>query len=576
VSGETGNPKARHRSLRTRFLIIVCAALLPVAALSVWQGVERIQLDEESVRETLRQSALSAASDELNVFTAAEQLLRTLAMDEDVRLGRNGCQRRLADAVRNWTFFPNIARVSSDGTILCAVVLPPSPIDVTKMPWWKEALVRREFLISGPIHSDALKKNVVAGVLPLAGADGAFDGTLNAAINIEWLTFVHDRQQKLPRGALVALFDKSGTVVASNAPVIAAAVFEHGAKTAKGADGFLSGRSNDEAWSLAIAPVLRHDYYIGFAMRNSELFRVTNVHVTLHVLLPVLMLLFASLALWLATDLFVVRWIDVLRRMAAAYAGGHYALRPQALNDAPSEFRELGNSLSEMAQTIQERDRKLREALTQKEILIKELHHRVKNTLQTVMSLLRLQAHRLRDVNAREAMEQARARINALALAHRTIYDQDLGGSVDLKPLLAEAVAHVQRSFEGENKKLGVSLDVAPCQVSSDTAIPLMLFVNEAMTNAFAHAYPEPHDRGNISVSLRAGEQSGMDLVIADDGRGLDTTMEPQESTMGVRLMRALAKQLSGEMSLRTKDGGGTIVTLHFAPPQAANEKLSQ
>ncbi len=93
------------------------------------------------------------------------------------------------------------------------------------------------------------------------------------------------------------------------------------------------------------------------------------------------------------------------------------------LDGAPTEFRLLGEGMSEMAAAIQERDRNLREAIAQKTMLVREVHHRVKNNLQIVMSLLSLQAGRVRDPAATEALRQARARINALALVHRILYE---------------------------------------------------------------------------------------------------------------------------------------------------------
>ncbi len=564
MAATTANAGAWHRSLGVRFLTLVCLALLPVSALSIWQGVERIREDQQNARQTLRQSALSIATDERNAFVAAEQLLLTLAKESDIRFGRNACQRRLQDSVRGLTSFGNLGRLSANGAILCAAVLPPSAIDVTKFPWWKEALIRREFFVSGPHHSNALRKDVFAGVLPLTAADGSFDGTLNVAIDLEWLTLVNERDPGLPRGSIVALLDRYGAIVASNAPKLAPTVFARGAAFPKGAGAIIPATGpGDEPWSLTIAPAFRREYFVGFAMPDSELTRLSYMSVTVDLLLPVLMILLASLAIWLATDRLVVRWIDTLGRMATAYGKGHYAIRPQALNEAPREFQVLGAALSDMATAVQERDRSLKEALAQKDLMVKEVHHRVKNTLQIVVSLLNLQSNRLRDADAREAMDQARARINALALAYGAIDRVDLFGAVDLKPLLSEAIEHVQRAADEAHASLTVSVAVSPCKVSGDTAIPLMLFVNEAMTSAYGHIHSDAG--GHISVSLQPAGNGRMDLIIADDGDGLHAHQLETDASMGARLMHALAQQISGEMTIRNNHGGGTVVGLSFA-----------
>ncbi|MFM9863800.1 MAG: sensor histidine kinase [Micropepsaceae bacterium] len=534
--------------------------------MSIWQGVERIREDQQNTQQTLRQSALAAASDELNAFVGAEQFLLALSKQQDIRLGRKTCERRLEDSLRGLALFGNLARIASDGTVLCAAVMPPRNVDPAKFPWWKQALVRREFFVSGPVRSDALRKEVFLGVLPLTNADGVFDGTLNVAIDIQWLTTVHQRQLKLPRGSIVALFDKSGAIVASSAPKVAPAVFAGGAGLPKRSDGVISVTGpNEEPWSLAIAPVLRHEYFIGFAMPDSELTRLSYMSVAIDLLLPVLMILLASLAILMATDRLVVRWLETLGRMATAYGKGDYSTRPQALNEAPQEFRVLGTTLSDMASAVQERDRSLKEALAQKELLVKEIHHRVKNTLQIVLSLLNLQSSRLRDPDAKEAIDQARARINTLAVATRAIDELGLDGGIDLKPLLMEAIEQVQRSAEETHTNVTVSVDLATCKVSGDTAIPLMLFVNEAVTNAYSHGYPEPESGGRISISLRPAGDARMDLVITDEGRGFGTQQPHADTGVGNRLMQALAQQVSGTMTIRNKDRRGTVVELNFA-----------
>jgi two-component sensor histidine kinase len=535
---------------------------VPVAVLSVWQGFDRLRLDQENVRENLRQSAYAAASDELNVFIKAEQLLRTLSSEASIRAGDAGCQARLRQALEGSKFFGNLGRVSADGRILCTAIVPARPTDPKQSPWWNEVQSAREFMIGGPIVSRALGREVLAGVLPLSKADGSFDGTIGVAIDVSWLEFVQ-RHKNLPRGAVVGLFDKAGHVVASNNMDVANQVFAQGANPVRGSDSLLSATGpKDEAWSLSIAPIIRRDFFVGFAMPSGHLFRFTYVHVTVDLLLPFLMVGLASLAIWSATDQLALRWIGLLQRMAAAYRGGHYSLRPQALRAAPREFRALGETMTDMAQAVQERDRKLRDAVDQKALLIKEVHHRVKNNLQIVMSLLSLQSSRLKDPTARDAIDQARMRVNALALVHRMIYELDRDGMVDLKPLLAEVVEQLHHGFGGDRRGLQLKVEAVTFSADADTAIPLTLFSIEALTNAYKYAFPQTSDTGTIFVTLSRPSEGRLCLSIADNGRGTDGSSE-EEST-GSRLMTALANQVGGEVKVGPRDGGGTVVELNF------------
>lgn len=555
--------------LGLRFLVLVLVALLPVALLSVWQGFERLRLDQENVRDNLRQSASAAASDDQNIFFAAQEMLRTLSSEPTVRAGDMGCRTRLIKALKGSRLISNVSRVSAAGELLCVAVPPQQPVDPKQSLWWKQALTDRDFAIAGPIMSRALNREVLVGVLPLSKPDGAFDGALTVAIDVSWLDHIQ-REKKLPRGAVVALFDKKGQVIASNNLGVASTIFAGQPRPPRSPDGLIEALAADgEAWSLAAAPVIRRDYFVGFAMPSARLFRFTYVHVTVDLLLPILMIVLASLAIWTATDRLAVRWIVLLQRMAAAYRGGHYAIRPAALKDAPREFRILGDTLAGMAQAVQERDRVLRDAVDQKALLIKEIHHRVKNNLQIVMSLLSLQSSRLKDDAAREAIDEAKIRVNALALVHRMIYEVDRDGIVDLKPLLAEVVEQLHRGSSGDQRKLKLRVEVPPYDIDADMAIPLTLFTIEALTNVYKHGFPREGGEGTISVKLEPHAANHMKLSIIDDGRGPLAAEDASNQSTGARIMVALAHQVRGEMSTRAREGGGTVVEMVF--PQDGN-----
>ncbi len=144
------------------------------------------------------------------------------------------------------------------------------------------------------------------------------------------------------------------------------------------------------AWSFAVATIDRHDLIVAFAQPTDELFRWTTFHVAVSFVLPVFMVIFTIVAIWLATDRMVLQWLLYLRRVTAVYAQGHYGFRPSRMDQAPSEFRVLGHAIEDMALAIRERDARLREGLAEKTALVREIHHRVKNSLQVVVSLLSL------------------------------------------------------------------------------------------------------------------------------------------------------------------------------------------
>jgi two-component sensor histidine kinase len=538
--------------------------LLPAAAVSVVQGFDRVQRDVADVRDRLIQTARATASDEESVFSAGGQVLSALANQPEVRMGTEQCSAALTNAIKGLTYISNILRFDEQGNVSCAALRSPlEPENATSRPWWQQAVQRTGFFITPQVYSNVSQRNVLAGVLPLQKPGGGFDGVLALTLDVSWLdVLLHKRP--IPQGAVVAVFDAAGTLVASSNPEAAPQIFAQRPGTPSG-DQLLSGSANGVTWSYAFVPLLNNAIAIGFGMPDSQLFASTYLHVATDLLLPVLMLGLASAAIWIATDRQVTRWIVYLRRIATAYARGHYAIRPVALEEAPAEFRDLGETFSKMAAAVQDRDRRLREALAQKSLLIKETHHRVKNNLQIVMSLLSLQAGKLRDPTAQSALRQAQVRVNALALVHRILHEIEDLGAVDVKRLIEDLARQIHEGFGAERRDLKLELNLVSRQASGDLAVPLTLFTVEALTNAFKHAYPVSERGGVIRVSLLPIAGGKLRLAVEDDGRGVSS--ESTGGGIGSRLIQAFAQQVGGSATVNRRDTGGTVVELIFPDP---------
>lgn len=563
IAQKDAAPVRVERSLRTRLLFVVIIALLPAAIVSVVQGLDRIQRDVEDVRALLVQTARATASDEQNLLASAEQILRAHANQPDVRQGAPECGLALENALQGLSFFPNLARVDRDGNVVCSA-LPNEPLNFHDSDWWGVARATQGFFITEPEFSPLTNSIVMRGILPLRDPEGAFEGTLNISLDLQWLDFMLQDQQ-LPEGAIAALFNRSGALISASDQEEAAQVFGGGV-IPEISNQLLSGTGQDgEDWSYAVAPLLDGSTYIGFAMPSSVLFRSTSFHVATDLLLPGLMLGLASIAIWIATDRLVLRWIDYLRRMAVAYSRGHYAIRPNVLNSAPSEFRTLGGTLTSMASAVNERDHELRESIEQKNILNREIHHRVKNNLQIVMSLLSLQTAQLQDEGARDALRDTQMRVNALALVHRILHELEDVYFVDFTELLSNLVRQVRQGFGAEKSNIKLELEVVQRQMTSEVAVPLTLFTVEALTNVFKHAYPPGTTGGTITVSLTEEQDGNLRLAIEDDGVGMTTTA--QDASVGSRLMRAFSSQVHGTATMASRENGGTRVVLLFPDP---------
>jgi len=303
-------------------------------------------------------------------------------------------------------------------------------------------------------------------------------------------------------------------------------------------------------------------------MGESSLFGQTYLHVGLDFLFPFLAIGLAWLAIWWFTDRDVTRWIFYLRRFAAAYRTGHYGLRPD-LAQAPTEFRLLGDAMGEMAEGIETRDKRLHEAVALKSALVKEIHHRVKNNLQIVMSLLSIQAGQVRDATARDALTQAQTRISALALVHRILNEIENQSTLDLRLLLEELSRQVAEGMGADRIK--IALQVPSRTVPGNVAVALALFTVEALTNIFKHAFPGQR-QGSITIAMAEPGDGRLRFSISDNGVGY-IDGEALKS-VGSRLIKTFGLQLGGVSQVRSTVGEGTVVELIFPDPAAPKPEV--
>ncbi|HEY1630247.1 MAG TPA: sensor histidine kinase [Rhizomicrobium sp.] len=565
-------PNSDHSgwSLRIRLLAIVIGLLLPLVVLIIVQGIDRAHREIQDTRERLAQTARAAATPEQNMLGAAEQIARALASMGDVRTANSECSAELAEALHGLSFYTNISRIDANGKVLCAAIPTAVGIDASQQPIFQEAKASRGFVVSGEMRSPVTHQRIIAGMLPLRDARGRFLGAIGIGVDLRWLEYMV-RANKLPAGSVVALFDRKGHIITASHPVIARALF---AKTQNWStsEGEVTSAKDDKgrAWTFSTAPILGNNVFVGFAMQEWSLLAPTYVNVGADFIVPILLIIFTWMTVWIVTERQLTRWIVYLRRIAEAYRAGHYAIRPQ-LDGAPQEFRLLGEALSAMAQSIHERDGNLRDAVTQKTLMVREVHHRVKNNLQIVMSLLSLQAARLRDPAAQEALKQARARINALALVHRILYELEDQNVVDIKRLITDLTEQMHEGFGGDRRDIRVMVDVAPRMASGDAAVPLALFTVEALTNAFKHAFAD--HGGTITVSLQPDGAGNLRLAVEDDGCGFGD--EELQGSIGTQLIRTFGQQLHGSAAVHSERGKGSVAEIVFPDPAKKGDAVS-
>ena len=202
-----------------------------------------------------------------------------------------------------------------------------------------------------------------------------------------------------------------------------------------------------------------------------------------------------------------------------------------------------------------------RASLREKETLLKEIHHRVKNNLQVTSSLLKLQADRIDDVLAVQALREAQSRIRSMALVHELLYRSKDLSRVDLGTYIQDLTRQLLRAHAVDPSHIRVVTDLAPLSLAIDVAVPCGLILNELVSNALEHAFPDGR-RGTISIELQR-QPEFEELVVRDDGVGMAGNVDLATSTtLGLSLIRTLADQIGGTLAARAD--AGTEVRLRF------------
>jgi two-component sensor histidine kinase len=211
---------------------------------------------------------------------------------------------------------------------------------------------------------------------------------------------------------------------------------------------------------------------------------------------------------------------------------------------------------------LQQAEAALSRALTEKETLLREIHHRVKNNLQVIYSLLSLQIQDKTDEQSRLLLEDARQRVKTMALVHETLYGSADLARVSARHFLQDVTSNLLGIYHGG--ETGISLEVSADDVSLDIdqAIPLGLIVNELATNALKHAF-RGRSQGHIEITLQRSAGDELVLQISDDGIGMGAGEGPRPSgSLGLKLVEALAQQLRGEVQV--SQAVGTRFSIRF------------
>lgn len=545
-------------SIRPRLLLFVGLALAPVALASMIQATLNFRAYQRETDRILVQTTLYAAYSEQNIFARAEQLLHSLARRPDLTKTTPDCYRELSDALVGAMPIINLTRVDTDGRIICMGAVSPDTLIYTHLSWWDTLRQSDRIVVGNQFASKILKRTVLPIALPIHDASGGFAGAISASVDLDWLESA-PQVTKLPEGTLSMILDGNGKVLAANRAIPAELPQAVLAKR-KGAQERVFTVNSDagKRWRWVAEPIGISDKYVAFGIPEPRLLGTFRFYLLADVLLTLAIVVATCAAIWLGTEWLVVRWTIYLKRVAVAYGRNHFTLSLDDMRSAPEEFRLLGREMKRMAMAIQDRDRNLSQALEQQSAMTREIHHRVKNNLQIVSSLIAIYAQNIANPVAKSAFRQIIARVDALTLIQRQIEKNESEPILNM-PVLFEHLAEQVRTLAAENNQIfRLTLDVEPRWLPPDIATPIVLFAIEALS--FDIFLPWPDTRTRTVQLAFFDNPAGYVLRIEDATAGA----LPTPGSLSARILRSLSDQLRGRYAIEVDPAGGEVLTLRI------------
>ncbi len=579
ASADRRQPRGRLRSffgpIRIRLALIVLIAAVPLLMLSATIAWQNYCLALDVTAQTATRLREAAVARHAAAIAGAQQMMQALSQVAELSGGNpQACHDRLASVLLLQTArYSNIAADDLSGALACSARDIPDRAAFARANAGNALLFRtarlRRDLVLGPIHASPFTgRDIIPAAYPIMRGQDVV-GFVYAGLRIDWFRQAAGTPSPDLRALWIA--DPSGHIVQvadTNALGLPSATLVTqlerspavvDARSAGGAPYAYASAQLTDGYSLIVAYPAHMDRAAATELLIRRLGQLG------------LLLLLGLAAVAVGTHLALVEPLTRLSEGVAAWRAGG-AFRPNLTSDPPTEIHDLAASFAEATESLRQHAIAQVAAVERQDLLMKEIHHRVKNNLQIVASLLNLQAARIRQPEARAEFASARDRVRALATLHRHLYLQGEVHTIDMPAFLKELCGQIFDAMgETPGKRISLHIEASPLQVHSDQAVPLSLIVTEAVSNAVKYAFPNGRT-GEVRVRLTDGSGSA-ELVVEDDGVGIPAGKTETETGtrdgLGLMLIRGFARQLGGTLVVEERAGTRYVVRVPLTP---ANE----
>ena len=563
------------RSLSARLALYMALALVPIGVLMVLQMRELQGEAQLRFEAALAGEVMETLRDELRTIVRAQGVVKALShLPLETLLDDAACTRIVMDVVHGNPDYIAAAFVRADGRSRCTS--SGKPLNAAGSPFMEHMTAADGFaLVANPIGP--MTGQSILGVSHVVrDAAGVKLGVIGLSVPYSQLYRMTRGGQDDANNTFIVVYDLDGGILtAISDKDYVRALLPQGRS--------LATLQPDKALaftSLAEDGTLRT--YAAVSILPGELFALGTWAAegrggigrwsrASAVPLVVAMWLGSLLVAILSGELLVSRHVRSLRRSVADFAGGDRRVTEVNMAGAPRELIELADSYGGMVDTILQDEAEMEDVVHQKEVLLREVHHRVKNNLQLIASIMNMQIRQARTPEARDLMKGLHNRVMSLATVHRGLYMTSGLTDVRANELMDDILRQLVRMSAAPGRQFALDLSLEPIRLTPDQAVPLALFLTEAVTNALKYAPPVALGSIGLSVALRRLDATQVELTIANPaGPDADQLATEGQKGLGSQLMRAFAMQLGGTMTTSHEQGQYRVAL--FFPLRALHE----
>jgi two-component sensor histidine kinase len=545
-------------SIRSRLTVLVALAAAPPLALVAYNTLEWQTLLTRQAGDEALASARLVSAEFSQLMQGTRYLMLTIPRHPSVPANEVECAAHFAGAVKGLAVYREAALIDRSGKFHCSSIAIPPTLNVSDRAYFAEPLKTGRFTIGTVTTGRVTGERSLHLSMPYKPPDGSFDGVMVMILNPDRVA-QEFAQRAWPKNHRLTVLDREGNVVFMIPPSdnyeTRAATRDSFERYKKGeGPTFVSRRSNgpDEMTALVRLSEAPDELFVSVSvdldLALASLWDIAWRSMILALMAILLALLGASIAgAWLLQRP-ILAMVDTARRREAGDATAQFPRLSRG-----SEFGQLSRALSAMSTKVDG-------LLEQKEFLLRELQHRVMNSLQILSSLLLMQSRHAKSPETRDQLKNARDRVLSMGTVYRHLYNTETVGPVEFSDFLRLICGESENAYGGSK----IQCETEPLFVSGSTATSLAVLLHELITNALKYAYPEDKP-GTIHVSLKR-TRSGVEFRVRDFGRGLPETFNPDGSgSLGFKVITSTVRRFGGTLNYSRLDPGTEFV-ISFPP----------